>query len=112
MRQPRVPALRIAGDRLDPLSGEAIAVAIHHLEQRGIVEVEYRAIQRAGSLDPQRVRDAIAQTDMMTAYGRIKFNEKGVNVGKAMAVVQIQTGKPVVVSPLKGAQAKLVYPRR
>ncbi len=84
----------------------------HPPQSSAALEVFHRAIQRAGSLDPQRVRDAIAQTDMMTAYGRIKFNEKGVNVGKTMAVVQIQNGKPVVVYPLKGAQAKLVYPRR
>ena len=40
-------------------------------------EVYHRAIQKAGSIDPEKVRDAIATTDMMTAYGAIRFNDKG-----------------------------------
>src|SRR4029078_12257394 len=33
------------------------------------------AIEKAGSLDPQAVRDAIAGLDIMTFYGPIKFEE-------------------------------------
>ena len=74
------------------------------------LEVYQRALEKAGTLDPQKVRDAIARTDLMTAYGPIKFNEKGQNIAKGMSVVQIQNGKPVVVYPVSGAQAKFVYP--
>jgi len=35
----------------------------------------------------------------MTFYGPVRFNEKGQNIAKGMAVVQIQGGKPVVVYP-------------
>jgi branched-chain amino acid transport system substrate-binding protein len=62
------------------------------------------------SLDPQRVRDALAQTNIMTAYGPVRFNEKGQNVAKTMSVIQIQGGKPVVVYPPNAAQAKFIYP--
>ena len=55
-------------------------------------------------------RDAIAQTNIMTFYGPIRFNERGQNVAKGMSVVQIQNGKPVVVYPVAGAQGKFVYP--
>jgi branched-chain amino acid transport system substrate-binding protein len=73
--------------------------------------VFHRAIQKAGSLDPEKVRDAIAATNIMTAYGPIKFDERGVNVGKRMAVIQVQDGRPVVVYPATTAEKKLTYPR-
>lgn len=72
--------------------------------------VYHHALQKAGVLDPQKVRDAIAQTDIMTFYGPIRFNEKGMNIGKGMAVVQIQNGKPVVVYPKSVAEGSLIYP--
>jgi branched-chain amino acid transport system substrate-binding protein len=53
------------------------------------------------------VRDAIAATDIVTFYGPVKFDARGVNIGKTMSVVQIQNGKPVVVYPTKEATAKL-----
>jgi len=65
---------------------------------------------KVGSLDPQKVRDAIAATDIMTFYGPVKFNSKGQNIGKSMAVVQILDGKPKVVYPATHAQADFVYP--
>jgi branched-chain amino acid transport system substrate-binding protein len=56
-----------------------------------------------------RTRDAIAQTEMMTLYGPIKFNAKGANTAKGMLVVQVQKGKPVVVYPPDGAEGKFIY---
>jgi branched-chain amino acid transport system substrate-binding protein len=47
----------------------------------------------------------------MTAYGPVKFDARGVNIGKAMAVIQIQGGKPVVVWPASAAEGRLRYPR-
>ncbi len=62
-------------------------------------------------MDPKKVRDAIAETDIMTFYGRIKFNEQGKNIGKGMAVIQLQDGKHTVVFPSSVAEGKLVYPK-
>ena len=72
--------------------------------------VYHHALQKAGSLDPQKVRDAIAETDIMTFYGPIRFNDKGMNIGKSMAVIQLQNGKPVVVYPKSAAEGELIYP--
>lgn len=72
--------------------------------------VYHKAIEAAKSLDPQRVRDAIAATDIMTFYGPIRFNEKGQNVAKGMGVVQIQNQRPVVVYPAANKEAELVFP--
>ncbi len=82
----------------------------HPPQSTAALEVYQRAIEKAGSLDPQKVRDALAQTNVMTAYGPIKFNDKGQNVAKSMTVVQIQSGKPLVVYPASSAQAKFIYP--
>lgn len=82
----------------------------HPPQSTAALQVYQRAIEKAGSLDPQKVRDALAQTNIMTAYGPIRFNEKGQNIAKGMSVIQIQGGKPVVVFPTDGAKAKFVYP--
>jgi branched-chain amino acid transport system substrate-binding protein len=68
------------------------------------------AISRAGSLDPQKVRDALAKTDLMTFYGPVKFDETGKNTAKPMVLYQIQNGQYKVVAPTKWASAKLEYP--
>ena len=82
----------------------------HPPQSAAALLVYHHALQKAGLSDPKKVRDAIAQTDIMTFYGRVKFNEKGMNIGKSMAVIQLQNGKPVVVYPKSAAQGKLVYP--
>ncbi|MGD2059639.1 MAG: amino acid ABC transporter substrate-binding protein, partial [Acidimicrobiia bacterium] len=42
-----------------------------------LVQILADSIERAGTLDPQAVRDAIAATDMMTVAGPITFREDG-----------------------------------
>ncbi len=68
------------------------------------------AIEKAGSLDPQKVRDTLASLDVMTFYGRIKFNADGYNVYKPMVTVQIQHGQVVTVWPADVASGKAIYP--
>ena len=68
------------------------------------------ALQRAGSFDPEKVRDALARTDLMTFYGPVKFDSTGKNTAKPMVLYQVQNGKYELVAPSKWAQTKLVYP--
>jgi len=75
------------------------------------VEVLADAFSRAGTLDNQKLRDALATTDMNTFYGPIKFSPEGNNVGKPMVLRQIQDGKYVVVAPTAFAAAPLIWPR-
>ena len=82
----------------------------HPPQSAAALLVYHHALQKVGELDPQKVRDAIAETDIMTFYGPIRFNEKGQNIAKSMAVIQIQGGKPVVVYPPTHAQGKFIYP--
>lgn len=79
----------------------------HPPQSVAALEVYHHAFQKAGSLDPDKVRDAIEKTDIMTLYGPVRFNNLGENIGKSMSVVQVQDGKTVVVYPLSEAQAKL-----
>jgi branched-chain amino acid transport system substrate-binding protein len=69
------------------------------------------AFQRAGSLDKEKVRDALSATDMKTFYGGIKFSAAGNNVAKPMVLRQIQNGKYNVVAPSEFASHKLNWPR-
>lgn len=69
-----------------------------------------KAIETANSLDPEKVRDALARLDIVTFYGRIKFDEQGLNTFKPMVVQQIQNGQLTTVWPAEVATAKPVYP--
>jgi len=70
------------------------------------------AFGRSPSLDPEKVRDAISKTDIMTFYGPIKFDETGKNTAKPMVLYQVQHGDYKVVFPQKWAETKVVYPRK
>ncbi len=69
------------------------------------------AFERANSLDKDAVRDAIAETELATFYGNIKFSENGNNIAKPMVLRQIQDGKYNVVAPSEFASHKLNWPR-
>ncbi len=68
------------------------------------------AFQRAGSLDPEKVRAALTATNMQTFYGHIKFDATGKNIAKPMVLYQVQDQKYKVVAPSKWATSKLIYP--
>jgi branched-chain amino acid transport system substrate-binding protein len=70
------------------------------------------AFERAGSLDKEKLRDALAATDLMTFYGPVKFSAAGNNVAKPMVLRQIQDGKYNVVAPSAFASHKLNWPRQ
>ena len=70
------------------------------------------AFERAGTLDKEAVRDAIAATDLSTFYGQIKFAEAGNNIAKPMVLRQIQDGEYNVVAPSDFASHALNWPRK
>ncbi len=76
------------------------------------VQVWADAFERAGSFDTEKVRDAIAATDMQTFYGGIKFAEAGNNIAKPMVLRQIQNGAYNVVAPSKWASHPVNWPRK
>jgi branched-chain amino acid transport system substrate-binding protein len=76
------------------------------------------AIERAGSLDSDKVVEALEKTDLMGVYGRIKFNPKNhqiipsvdPNEGAVGTIFQWQAGKRVVVFPPKIAMGEVKLP--
>ena len=48
------------------------------------------AFERANSFDTEKVRDALAKTDMQTFYGNIKFGSGGQNTAKPMVLFQVR----------------------
>ena len=67
------------------------------------------AIERAGSLDREKVRDELAKMDVMTFWGPVKFGPNGQIDSLEPPVFQLQGGKPVVLSPalIKQGEFKL-----
>ena len=72
------------------------------------------AFERADSFDTEKVRDALAKTNMQTFYGNIKFSNTGQNIAKPMVLFQVRCDgdkcSNKVVAPTKWASAKLVHP--
>ena len=62
-------------------------------------EIFQLAIEKANSIDPKQVREALAALDGTTFYGRIKFGATGQITSLDPPVFQIQGGKPVVLFP-------------
>ena len=69
-----------------------------------------KALENAGSLDPNKVRDALAALNVTTFAGVIRFDSRGVNIYKPMVVEQIQNGKHFTVYPADVANGKAMYP--
>lgn len=68
------------------------------------------AIQKAGSTDPTKVRDALAGLQADTFYGHIQFDASGMNTNKPMYVIQIQKSAFVTVYPSNLATKQAVWP--
>jgi len=72
------------------------------------------AFERANSTDKEKVRDALAKTDMETFYGNVKFGDGGQNTAKPMVLFQVRCEGDScanrLVAPTKWASHKLVHP--
>lgn len=73
------------------------------------VEAFAQAIAAAGSLEPKKVREALAKVDFDSLYGRIRFSEKG-QIALPETVIQIQNGNLVEVFGPQGFVGKPMYP--
>ncbi len=69
-----------------------------------------KAIEKAGSIEPKAIREALAGLDFNSFYGPIKFSPEGI-ILKPMGVVQWGTdGKLATVFPADAAEQEMVYP--
>jgi branched-chain amino acid transport system substrate-binding protein len=83
----------------------------HVAESAAAIFAYQRAFENAGTTDKEAVRDALADLDVMSFYGRIKFDEQGKNVYKPMGVQQnFPDGKLYTVAPADVAEKEFLYP--
>jgi branched-chain amino acid transport system substrate-binding protein len=82
----------------------------HNAESTAACLAFQYAIEKAGSLDPLKVRDALQALDVVTFYGILKFDSRGINMYKPMAVNQIQNGNLMTVWPRGVQNAQPMFP--
>jgi branched-chain amino acid transport system substrate-binding protein len=87
------------GRPADPIVGPSYAC----------VQILAAALTRAGAPDREKVRDAIAATDMTGVIGPVKFRPDGTGVVGAV-FIQWLNGKQELVWPREFATAPLAYP--
>src|SRR5262249_12869716 len=73
------------------------------------------AINRAGSTEPERIRDALSKTDLkpeqlMMGYNGVKFDQTGQNALASTYLIQLKGRRYVLVWPDRAANAKLEWP--
>ena len=73
------------------------------------------AINRAGSTDPEKIRDALIKTDLkadqlMMGYQGVKFDDTGQNILAATYLIQLHGKQYDLVWPDTAAEAKLQWP--
>jgi len=78
-----------------------------HASSAAALIVLQKAIEAAGSTDRDAVRAQLAKMDVQTFYGRIKFRADGMNDNRELPIIQVQSGKPVVLYPAAMAQGRL-----
>ncbi len=69
-------------------------------------------IEKANSLDPDKVRAALGELAFTSFYGGWKIDKTGKQVGHEMVDAQWQGGKLKIIWPEDAATAKPVYPKK
>jgi branched-chain amino acid transport system substrate-binding protein len=85
----------------------------HSVQAYSAMMVLRDALERAGSADRAKVREALAKTnlaDHILPQGPIQFDKTGENTGAQSALLQNQGGRTAVVGPAQFAEAKAVFP--
>ncbi len=73
------------------------------------VEALVKAIEAANSVDPRKVRDALAHVNFASVYGQVAFGPTG-QISLPQTMIQVQNGKVVAIYGANGALGKLLYP--
>jgi branched-chain amino acid transport system substrate-binding protein len=81
-------------------------LSYHSASGYGGCQVLTEAIRRAGSLDSEKVRDAILKMDLNTVFGAFKVDHDGFQISHKMVLFQWQDGKKVIVWPEELAPGK------
>jgi ABC-type branched-subunit amino acid transport system substrate-binding protein len=69
-----------------------------------------QAIEKAGAVDREKVREALYKGTFKAPAGDIIFDERGFPQNNGAFTLQMQNGKPVVVWPPEMATQKVIWP--
>ena len=73
-------------------------------------QILVEAVKRAGSLDGEKIRDAILKTDLNTVFGAFKVDRDGFQIAHKTLMFQWQDGKKIIVWPEELAPGKARFP--
>ena len=85
----------------------------HGAEAYSALYVLKDALERAKAMEPDAIRGALAATDIVTAFGPVKFESRGKYSNQNFMdtlVLQVINGKHEVIWPRKFATADYVFP--
>jgi branched-chain amino acid transport system substrate-binding protein len=87
-------------------------LSYHTVGASACIATYVQAMRTAASLDPAKVRNALAGTDITTAFGPVKFSPEGDGDAIVMGAKlgQVQSGEVQVVFPTAVKTADLIYP--
>ncbi len=93
------------------IAGEDKQPSYHAAEAAAAVLSYAKAIEKAQSLDPEKVRDAMDDLEFMCLYGLWKIDpETGKQIGHEMVIIQWQNGEKKIIWPKEAANAEPCYP--
>jgi len=90
--------------------GEDIIPDYHAAEAGAAVLALVMGIEKAGSVESDKVRKALGDLEFMSFYGGWDIDDTGLQVGHSMVDIQWQDGKRVIVWPPEAQTGKLYYP--
>jgi len=90
--------------------GKDILPDYHAAEAGASILALVKGIEKAGTLDSDKVRSALGDLTFMSFYGGWDIDETGLQVGHDMVDVQWQNGERVIVWPEDAKTGKFAYP--
>ena len=85
-------------------------LSYHSASGYGACQILAEAIKRAGSLDGEKIREAILKLDLNTVYGAFKVDSDGFQIAHKMVTFHWQDGKKVILWPAELAPGKPRFP--
>ncbi len=73
-------------------------------------QILMQAVERAGTLEPEKINEVLHREEFMTVGGKYKYDERGVNTYPKPFLTQVQDGKLVIVWPQELTPHKLRFP--
>jgi branched-chain amino acid transport system substrate-binding protein len=85
-------------------------LSYHTAAGYGGCEILVEAIRRAGSLDSEKLREAILKIDRNTVFGAFRVDRDGAQIAHRLVMFQWQDGKKVIVWPEELAPGQPRFP--